>query len=417
MQFIDNKRYWQQLMTLGEITDPERPYMRRSFTDLFVQGRDWLAEQMRAAGLTVFVDEAGNLIGRRAGKHPGSGCIMMGSHSDSVPSGGRFDGIAGVIAALECVQALNTHGIELEHDLEIVDFLAEEPSEWGISCVGSRGISGFLDKQLLAAAHPKSGETLAAAVGRMGGQPENLKVRKDIKAFLELHIEQGAVLERDGIHIGVVSGIVGILRLNIVLQGQAAHAGTSPMDFRRDTLAAAAVLISEAERLANGLSARQQGYFVATCGEIHNKPNASNVVSGQTQIVLDIRSDNRVLMDEFQAELHQFAENMTRQRNLCLSVFERVTDTYPMQCDERLMQLIEASAGEAGISYRRMPSGAGHDAAFIGKIAPAAMIFVPSVEGKSHCPDEWTHEEDLSRGVEVLMRTLLKTDLLLTQSA
>lgn len=410
MSLIDSQRYWDQLLTLGTITDPNQPYTRRSFSDLFIQGRAWLTEQMQAVGLTVHVDAAGNLIGRKAGKRPELGCIMLGSHSDSVPSGGRFDGIAGVIAALECAQSLHTHGIELNHDLEIVDFLAEEPSEWGISCVGSRGLSGFLSPELLQSTHPKTEETLAAAITRMGGNPSQLTVRNNIAAFMELHIEQGLVLEQKQIAIGVVTGIVGIIRLSITFDGQAAHAGTTPMSLRQDTLAASAHTISQAQLLATQMSALGQGYFVATCGQIHNHPNASNVVPGRTQVVFDIRSSNRDLMIEFVEKMNEIATAQAQIAHVRVTQFERLTDTYPVNCDEALMQHIETACHSLGHTQQRMPSGAGHDAAFLGQIAPSAMVFVPSVAGKSHCPEEWTNEPDLSAGVAVLMQALMNVD-------
>lgn len=410
MSLINPQRYWPQLMELGGITEPDRPYTRRSFSPLFLQGRQWLREQMQAAGLAVRIDAAGNLIGKKAGSEPQLGCIMLGSHSDSVPSGGRFDGIAGVIAALECAQALQTHGISLRHDLEIVDFLAEEPSEWGVSCVGSRGITGFLSAELLATPHPQSQETLQQAIARMGGDAERLQQRKDVAAFLELHIEQGAVLEHEALDIGVVTGIVGIIRLSITLAGQAAHAGTTPMSLRKDTLAGGAEIMLAAESLAQDYARRGSGYFVATCGQVFNKPNASNVVPGQTQLVFDIRSDTRAWMTEFEQQLEHAVGGVVAQRCLKLVQFERLTDTWPMACDETLMRHIEAACRTGACRFKRMPSGAGHDAAFLSHIAPSAMIFVPSVAGKSHCPEEWTNEADLSRGVAVLMQALLNID-------
>ena len=183
--------------------------------------------------------------------------------------------------------------------LEIIDYLAEEPSEWGISCIGSRGISGFLDAALLATPHPQTGETLASAIARMGGKPQALEKRDDIAAAFELHIEQGQVLEAGGIAVGIVSGIVGIIRLEIVLHGQANHAGTTPMPLRHDALTAAAEIILAAETLAQEMAARGAGYVVATCGQIFATPNASNVIAGETRLVFDIRSDQRALMLHF----------------------------------------------------------------------------------------------------------------------
>ena len=227
---IDADQLWGDLMALGTLTEPNRPYTRRAFSPLFDEGRAWLTQRMRDTGLATHVDAAGNLIGRRSGKHPARPAIIVGSHSDSVPSGGRFDGMAGVVAGIAIARALGELGIELEHPLEVIDFLAEEPNEFGLSCIGSRGITGGLTAEHLNLENPK-GETLGAAVARVGGDPAQLPMmpRRDIGAAFELHIEQGPVLEREGIDIGVVTAIVGVTRLEIEFQGRAGHAGTTPM--------------------------------------------------------------------------------------------------------------------------------------------------------------------------------------------
>lgn len=407
---INRKRYWGQIMTLGQITEPDKPYTRRSFSPMFLKGREWLAEQMMKAGLTVHIDAVGNLVGRKQGRKPELGCIAIGSHSDTVPFGGRFDGIAGVIAGLECAQVLHEQGIELNHTLEIIDFLAEEPSEWGISCIGSRGISGKLSSELLNTLHPITYEPLSEAITRVGGDIKQLHTRKDISAFLELHIEQGAVLESEKINIGIVSGIVGIIRLSISLKGQSNHAGTTPMYLRKDSLLGIAEIISEAEVIAESYVNKEAGYFVATCGQIFNYPNASNVVPGETKVVFDIRSNKREWMDEFVSKLRDVTIDIINRRSLTLEKFERLTDTYPVECDSDLINCIQSTCKQYQYSYLNMPSGAGHDTAFLSIIAPSAMIFVPSVDGKSHCPEEWTNEDDLSKGVNVLLQTVLDLD-------
>ncbi len=241
---LDADRLWNDIMALAAITDPERPYTRRSFTPLFLEGRAWIAERFREAGLDVRIDTGGNLIGRREGRDPARGVLMVGSHSDTVPAGGRFDGIAGLITALEIVRALDEAGEQLEHTIEVVDFLAEEPSDFGVSCVGSRAAAGVLTPAMLDLTGP-GGERLGDALRRVGGDPEALAAAKrdDVRAFLELHIEQGPVLERGGIDIGIVTSIVGIRRIEIVFEGAADHAGTTPMDVRRDALVAGAATV------------------------------------------------------------------------------------------------------------------------------------------------------------------------------
>ena len=407
---INDARLWQWIETLSQHTDPAQPYTRRSFSEQFLQGRDWLAAQMQALGMSTHIDSAGNLIGRLAGSEADAGTVVVGSHSDTVPAGGRFDGIAGVIAGLECVAAMNDAGYRPRHTLEIIDYLAEEPSEWGISCVGSRGISGFLGPSLLATKHPDSGETLGDALRRMGGNPDQLQVRKDIVASFELHIEQGQILEHHQQDIGVVSGIVGILRLTLTLKGQAAHAGTTPMAMRQDALVAAAAVIQRADRHAREMLTTTQQSLTVTCGQIFASPNASNVVPGEVRLVFDIRSDSHQVMDAFAEALQAIVGEVAQASGVACHDFEVLTDTHPTLCDRSLMALIEHACQQRGYASRVMPSGAGHDSAFLATLAPAAMIFVPSLLGKSHCPEEWTSREQLAKGVSVLVDALTAFD-------
>lgn len=407
---INAERYWQLLMTLAEITDPDKPFTRRSFSERFSSGREWLTTQMQAAGMDTRIDYAGNLIGRLPGNGSAQGIIAIGSHSDTVPSGGRFDGIAGVIAGLECVLSWRERGLVFNHDIEVIDYLAEEPSEWGISCIGSRGITGFLDESLLATKHPDSGETLADAIVRMGGSPDLIAKRQDIVAAFELHIEQGQVLETERLSVGVVSGIVGIIRLEVTLQGQSNHAGTTPMSLRHDALCAGAEVILQAETLARQLASDDEGYFVATCGQVFPQPNASNVIAGECRLVFDIRSDNKALLERFVDKLHTKTQTLCAGRSVQCVRWARLTDTIPVNCDTALMRLLSAAASAQQISMKVMPSGAGHDAAFMAHIAPMAMVFVPSKAGKSHCPEEWTEAEDLAKGVSVLADAVQRFD-------
>jgi beta-ureidopropionase / N-carbamoyl-L-amino-acid hydrolase len=252
---VDADRLWDEIMALAAISDPERPDTRRSFTPLYQQGREWLTRRFTEADLEVRIDAAGNLIGRRAGADSDLKAIVLGSHSDTVPSGGRFDGIAGVIAALETARSLKNAGVVLRHPLEVVDFLAEEPSEFGLSCVGSRGMTGVLEPSMLALKRPGN-EPLADALRRVGGDPSRLAEakREDVGVFIELHIEQGVVLESEGVDVGVVMSIVGIRRMEIAFEGEADHAGTTPMTLRRDALVAAARIVDSVRRAADALA-------------------------------------------------------------------------------------------------------------------------------------------------------------------
>jgi N-carbamoyl-L-amino-acid hydrolase len=293
---LDAGRLWNDVMALAEITDPERPYTRRSFSPLFLQGRAWLAKRFADAGLAVRIDTAGNLIGRLDGADPSLGVIAVGSHSDTVPSGGRFDGIAGLATGLEVVRSLCDVGMRLGHAIEVIDFLAEEPSEYGLSCVGSRGMVGALDAGMLDLTGP-GGEKLREALRRVGGDPDRLAAsrRHDIKAFLELHIEQGIVLESQSLDVGVVTSIVGIRRIEIVFEGAADHAGTTPITLRHDALVAAANTVAAVRRIAEQLAAEGPDYFVATVGILSVEPGASNVVPARCRLVIDARSTNSAL--------------------------------------------------------------------------------------------------------------------------
>jgi N-carbamoyl-L-amino-acid hydrolase len=273
---IDGKRLWDDLMRLAKITEPGKPYTRRSFSRLFDEGRTWLRQRFEAAGLQTRIDTAGNLIGRRAGSDPDAGTIMIGSHSDTVPSGGRFDGTAGVLTALEIARSLADRGFTLRHAIEVVDFLAEEPSEFGLSCIGSRGMAGVMDDRMLAYTDP-SGEVLSHAIDRVGGKVTSLPAakRSDIAAFFELHIEQGLVLQESRIDVGIVTAIVGITRIEIVFRGSADHAGTTPMHLRRDAFTPAAKTAVFVDRVARDLVARNEGLFVATIGIVSVTPGAS----------------------------------------------------------------------------------------------------------------------------------------------
>ena len=402
---IDRTRLWDDIIALGAVTDPARPYTRRSFSPLFLQGRDWLRQRLAEAGLATRIDAAGNLIGRRAGADPTAGTIVIGSHSDSVPSGGRFDGMAGVIAGLAIARDLRDHRIVLNHSLEIIDFLAEEPSEYGISCVGSRGMTGMLSPANLALRN-KQDETLESALVRMGGDPALLAARTDIAAAFELHIEQGPVLEARGIDIGIVTSIVGITRIEITFEGTAGHAGTTPMSLRRDPLIAAAALIGWIRATAEGLAARGRGHFVATTGIVEVLPNASNVIAKTARIVVDARSEDRTLMEEFCWALDTESAAAAVAANVDRLVFDRLSDSMPAACDGSLRRLIGDSAAALGFSSMEMASGAGHDMAFVSLVAPAAMVFIPCKGGRSHTPEEFSSIPDIVAGISVLAQTL-----------
>jgi N-carbamoyl-L-amino-acid hydrolase len=408
---LDAERLWARTEALSAMTLPGTPWTRRAFSPLFAQSRVWLREQFEAAGLTVELDAAGNLIGRRAGQDPSFKPLVTGSHCDTVVGGGRFDGIAGVLAGIEVAHALKEQGLTLRHPFEVVDFLSEEPSDYGISCVGSRAMSGVLDAKMLTATNA-AGETLADGLRRVGGDPDALRValRKpgDIAAFVELHIEQGPVLEAAGLPIGVVTNIVGIRRVLINVKGRPDHAGTTPMDIRCDALVGAARIVEEVYERASAMSGNPH-YVVATIGRIAMTPNVPNAVPGTVEMMLEVRSDHAGVLDRFPEDMMQAVQDRLQSLRLSATL-THVSRAEPTDCSSIVMDAVQEAADALGYASRRLPSGAGHDAAYVASVGPAGMIFIPCLNGRSHCPEEWIEPGQLLDGARVLYETILQLD-------
>lgn len=415
---VDANRLWADVMALAEITDPQHPYTRRSFSPLFLQGRLWLARQFADAGLAVRTDAAGNLIGRIPGKLPALGVIAIGSHSDTVPSGGRFDGIAGVVTGLEIVRALRDAKMRLDHTIEIIDFLAEEPSEYGLSCIGSRGMSGALEPSMLNMINSE-GEALRDALRRVGGDPNRLNEarRRDIKAFIELHIEQGIVLEARSIDIGIVTAIVGIRRIEIVFTGAADHAGTTPMDSRHDALVAGANTIASVRRIAEQITAEGQDYFVATVGVLAIEPRAANVIPSECKMIIDARTTNPALTEQFTRIIDLESAQHAGSARVSRSPLIILSDGPPAGCDPALRAILHEDARKLGLSALDLASGAGHDSAFMSRICPSGMVLVPCRQGKSHSPEEWADADAIAAGAAVVLQSVKTLDQSLPRDA
>lgn len=408
---LNKARLWQSVEDLSTMTRAGQPWTRRAFSDLFMQSRDWLRVQFEAAGLTVTLDAGGNLVGRREGCNPVARPIMTGSHCDTVMSGGRYDGIIGVLAGIEIARALREQNVILEHPFEVVDFLSEEPSDYGVSCVGSRAIAGVLSAAMLEEKN-EQGETLAQGIARVGGRPAELdralRPAGSTAAMIELHIEQGPVLESLGLPIGVVTNIVGICRHRVTVIGRPDHAGTTPMDIRRDALVGAAKVISAVDQKARSFLGGPD-YLVATIGHLLLTPNASNAVPGTVEMMLEVRSDRPAVLDVFSEALLATAESELKALGLELR-YSRVSQAAPTDCDEGVMQAIDDAAAKLGYASRRMPSGAGHDAVYLAKTGPVGMVFIPCLNGRSHCPEESITPDQLFDGTRVLYETLLMLD-------
>ena len=377
---------------------------RVAFSEADLAGRKYIMGLMRDAGLTVRVDTAGNIIGRRAGSDESLPPIMFGSHIDSVPGGGNYDGDVGVIGAIEVAQLLHERGIETQHPLEIVSFTDEEGG-----LTGSRAMIGELtDSALEVMTH--SGLTIREGIFAVGGDPNRLElaIREpgSIAAFVELHIEQGGILDEENINIGIVEGIVGIRWWDVTIDGFANHAGTTPMNKRWDAMVTAAEVTLAINRIATELPGRQ----VATVGKIRALPGAPNVIPGEVILSLEIRDLEaqkiQQVFDLIKAEAGRIADA----RFTPVRFAEIDVASPPAPTDQQMRRIISAVADDLGLSSRLMPSGAGHDAQDMTHVAPTGMIFVPSAKGISHSPKEFTTAVDMANGASVLLKTVLAID-------
>jgi len=398
-------RMEKRIKALGQYgTNPAGGVSRVAFSGADIAGRAYITDLMREAGLSVRVDTAGNLIGRREGREEGLPVIMFGSHIDSVPGGGNYDGDVGVIGAIEAIQMMNDNGLSTRHPLEVVIFTDEEGG-----LTGSRAMVGQLSERTLEVMS-HSGMTIREGIREVGGDPNRLDLaaRKpgEILAFIELHIEQGAFLDEENIDIGVVEGIVGIRWWDVTVEGFANHAGTTPMNKRWDAMVSAAELTLAINHVATTMPGRQ----VATVGRIRAEPGAPNVIPGEVVLSLEIRDLDAGKMQQVFERIQAEAKQIADARFTPIRISEIEVASPPAPPDPQMRHVISAAADELGLSFKLMPSGAGHDAQDMTHIAPTGMIFVPSVNGVSHSPKEFTSAQDMANGASVLLKTILAID-------
>jgi len=395
-------RIKRDIMKFAEFVDPEEEgFTRISFSDQNLKAVEHMTVLMETeADLSVYIDTAGNLIGRREGRRPDAPSIMIGSHLDTVRAGGRFDGVAGVVAGLEVARILKEMDVMLEHPLEIVAFLAEEPSPFGLSTVGSRAMTGKLSPEIINSLKDDQGRTLPQAIRQMGGEPSNLQQAKrfptDILAYLELHIEQGPSLEERNIPIGIVTGIVEIARGDVKVVGKNDHAGTTPMEIRHDALAAASEIVLTLEA-----TCKASAGIVGTIGKMDVFPNSLNVIPGLVNIGMELRSLDEEIIKKAIKKFKLDLENIQHSRGIKI-MCDTWTSSQKVIFDEALVTLATATCDKLEIPYLLLPSGAGHDASHLAQITQAGMIFIPSKGGRSHCPEEWTDFDHIARGAELL---------------
>ena len=383
---------------------PEGGTNRVAYSEIDLQAREYAMKLMRDAKLEVSIDAAGNIIARRTGVETSLKPLMVGSHIDSVPQGGSYDGQVGSMGAIEVAQTLAENNVRLKHPLEVVIFQNEEGGT-----IGSAAISrGLTEKDLNIVTNSK--KTIREGIKFIGGDPDRLAsvVRKkgDIAGYLELHIEQGGVLYTEKIDIGVVEGIVGVYWWEVTVEGFANHAGTTPMNQRRDALLAAARYIEAVNRVVTSIPGRQVG----TVGKIQAFPGAFNVVPGKVLTSLGLRDLDaakvQMMFERIQGEVLQIEKTTGTKFE-----FKQVTSSQPAPTDLRFRGMIDEAAKQLGLTTKLMPSGAGHDAQEIAGLCPVGMIFVPSRDGISHSPREFSKPEDITNGANVLLQTLVKLDV------
>ena len=395
------------LRELSVLVEPGRPgWTRTALGEADREARELVRRWMADAGLETSVDGAGNVFGRLRGTGSGR-TILVGSHTDTVVGGGRFDGMVGVVGAIEVVRALREAGRTLDHDLVVVDFFNEEPNEFGLSCVGSRAMVGELNAGHLGLVDDV-GRTMAQALGRVGLDPEALlSARYDfstVDAFLELHIEQGPYLEQQGSQIGLVESITGISRFRALFDGRADHAGTTPMDVRRDAGCAAAGTVLAVERIA-GEGRQTKG----TSGQVTFTPAAVNVVTAAAEFRGEFRGPEAEWLRHAQERLTAAAEDEGARRGVGVDV-EWLPLQEPAPMSAGILSTLAGVVDGLGLSSSRLFSGAEHDAAVIARAVPTGMLFVPSRDGRSHCPEEWTDPGDVAAGVTALLHAIVELD-------
>ncbi|GIO21203.1 Zn-dependent hydrolase [Oceanobacillus oncorhynchi subsp. incaldanensis] len=383
---------------------PNEGTTRLTYSEEDLQARIYIKEQMEAYGLEVREDGLGNIFGKLEGEKKDAPSVIVGSHFDSVPHGGDYDGPAGVIAGLEIAALFQDNQVKPVYPLEIIAMIEEEGSRFGGGLMGSRGIAGYLSKDDVQETKDKDGISVPEAMKKIGLDP-SLEVKRDpetIKAFLEMHIEQGPILEEEQISVGVVESIVGLTQLEVTIDGKAGHAGTTPMDRRSDALVAAANIISKLPQIA-----MEEGEgTVTTVGRHQVFPNGANVIPDKVVFSVDIRSSKEAHVKN----VVQKVKNLVRswEANGIQTAVEQSLYMQPKELNKKIRSVLEASCAQLGTSFINMHSGAGHDAMVLSDITDVGLIFVPSKDGLSHCPEEWTAIHELAAGIEVLYETALK---------
>ena len=407
---IQKERLAKDFEAMARLTDVGDGINRLAFTDADWAGRQYIVDRMIDAGLTVEADGFGNVIGYKAGKNPDLPVVMVGSHTDSVPNGGNYDGVVGVLSAIEAVRSMTEDNVEHDHTIAVVDFMCEESSRFGAATLGSKAMHGELTLDDLHRLVDKKGISIYEALQSRNLNPdgiETMEYTRPVKAFIEIHIEQGKVLEHEQKKIGIVTGIAAPERFYVTIRGNADHSGATPMKLRHDALCGASKIILGIEEIA---SMQEEPPVVGTVGVIEVIPGAMNVIPGAVKLGVDIRSISKVARDSVVTLIKEFIDVICEKRGLSYTI-EPIAQDHPVAMHPAMIREIEGAVKAVDVEYMTMPSGAGHDAMHWADVVPTGMIFIPCHEGISHNPAEFTDMADIITGAKVLDTVLRKLSL------
>jgi len=402
---IDPERLWDDLMQTAKIgATPKGGICRLTLTELDREVRDWFKAQAQALGCTVTVDDMGNMFARREGQRADIPPIAVGSHLDTQPTGGKFDGALGVLAALEALRTLHRAGYETFAPIEVVNWTNEEGARFAPPMIASGVFAGVYRRDWACGRADRGGETFGAALDKIGYRGAQRCGDHRLSAFFELHIEQGPYLEADGKDIGIVTGVQAMRWYEVTVTGQDTHAGTTPMPRRHDALLGAARLVEAVNRTACGIFDA-----VGTVGILEVKPGSPNVVPGEVFFTIDLRHPQAGVLDGMEKAIADIADWISIDLGLRIAI-KTISAEPAVQFDAACITAVRAAATICGYSVRDMISRAGHDAAFVSRVAPAAMIFVPCKDGISHNEAEHSSKEQCAAGAQVLLQAVLDYD-------
>ena len=407
---IDGRRLWDTLMETAKIGGTAKGGIcRLTLTDLDRQVRDWFKAQCEAVGCTVTIDDMGNMFARRPGKSHALPPIAMGSHLDTQPTGGKFDGTLGVLAALEAMRTLHETGYETNAAIEIVNWTNEEGSRFAPAMLASGVFAGVFTRDYAYARADRDGKTFGEELARIGYQGEQKSGTRKFSALFELHIEQGPILEDEGRMIGVVRGVQGMRWYEVTVIGQEAHTGATPMRLRKNALLGAARMIERIDAIARAHAPDAVG----SVGLIENKPNSRNVIPGEVFFTVDFRHPDETTLDAMETEFRSSLAEILNPLRLTYSE-KCIWNSPAVKFAPELIECVRIAAEKAGFQSRDMISGAGHDACYVARVAPTTMIFVPCRGGISHNEVEWSSPEQCAAGAQVLLNAVLEFDRRLT---